>query len=275
MLVLFIAYPVFYSFWVSLHEFQSNMPSRGMPFVGFQNYLDIARDERLIESTGWTFMFAAIAVPVELILGMILALILNSRITGRLRPFFRALFLVPMMLSGTVSGYVWWMLFNHEYGPINHILGLFSIKPVAWFSTVTAARAAVIMVDLWIATPFMMLILLAGLQSIAKELYEAAKIDGASFLRLFRHITLPLLKYPILVALLIRSMDALRTFDIIYLLTKGGPGTSTNTVMYYNYRYAFGYYQMGRASAISFVVLIVVVGVTLVYLGLLKRVDRQ
>lgn len=272
----FIAYPVLYSFWLSFHQYQWNMPALGKPFVGLENYLDIFRNEDLLYSVRWTVLFTVISVPVECLLGLSFALILNSKVlVGWARNLFRGVFLIPMMLAPVIAAFMWRMMFDAEYGPVNHFITLFGLEPVRWFTGATSARVAVILSDVWLATPFGMLVLLAGLQGIPEEYYEAARIDGASAWQLLLRVTLPLLKYPIMIVLIIRTMDALRIFDQIYILTSGGPGTATTTVMYYTYRFAFAFYQMGRASAVSFAVLIVISAITFGYLTILRRSERD
>jgi multiple sugar transport system permease protein len=266
-----IGYPVVYGFWLSFHNYQWNMPSLGIPFVGLQNYAEIPRNADLVNSVRWTLAFTAIAVPIECAIGLAAALVLHSAVVGRARTVLRGVLLLPMMLSGVVDGFMWRMLLDAEFGPVNHLLSLVGISPVAWFAKPFSAQMAVIASDVWLTTPLVMLILLAGLQIIPEELHEAARIDGASGWQAFLHVTLPLLRYSILVVLIIRTMDAVRAFDQIFALTKGGPGTSTETIMYYTYQYAFVFYQMGRASAISFVILIGISLITCGYLVVLRR----
>jgi ABC-type sugar transport system permease subunit len=266
-----IGYPVLYGFWLSFHSYQMNMPSLGIPFVGLQNYVEIPRNAGLVNSVAWTFTFTAIAVPIECVIGLAAALVLHSAVAGRSRSILRGVLLLPMMMSGVVNGFMWRMLLDTEFGPVNHLLSLVGIAPITWFAKPLAAQSAVIVSDVWLTTPLVLLILLAGLQTIPEELHEAARIDGASAWQALLHITLPLLRYSILVVLIIRTMDALRVFDQIYALTKGGPGTSTETVMYYTYQYAFTFYQMGRASAVSFVILIAISLITFGYLIVLRR----
>lgn len=271
LLLVLIGLPLMYAFGLSFYRYQWNAPYLGITFVGLDNYRNLVRDQPLISSVGWTVSFTAIVVAVELVLGLGLALLLQSRHLGRARSLLRGVFLVPMMLSGVVAGFMWRLLFDPEYGPINHLLGLVGMEPVRWFTESTPTRLVVILSDVWLSTPFVILVLLAGVQSIGEEFYEAARIDGASPWQLFRHITLPLLQYPILVVLIIRTMDALRAFDQIYVLTRGGPGVSTATVMMYNYRYAFNFYQMGRASAVSFAALVVIALISAGYLWVVRR----
>ena len=272
----FIVGPVAYSFWISFHEYQWNMPAFGITFIGLGNYTGLFRDPDLARSVGWTASFALISVPIGLVMGFVLALLLNSRVLGRrARSFLRGIFLLPMMLAAVVAGFMWRMLFDPEYGPINHVLSLFGAAPVSWFSETTAARATVVVAELWLTTPFVALVLLAGLQGIPEEVYEAGRIDGASPSQTFWQITLPLLQTSVAIVLIIRTMDALRIFDLIFILTNGGPGTDTTTIMYYNYLYAFRFFQMGGASAFSFAILLVIALITIGYLVILRRADRD
>lgn len=276
-LAMFIIGPVAYSFWLSFHEYQWNMPSFGRPFVGLRNYADLPNDEDLTRAVGWTLTFVVVSVPIGLVMGMVISLLLNSPYLGRgrLRGVLRGVFLLPMMLAAVVAGFMWRMLFDPEYGPVNHLLSFVGASPVSWFSEATAARTAVVVAELWLTTPFVVLVLLAGLQGIPEDVYEAGRIDGASARQLFTQITLPLLRTSIAIVLIIRTMDALRVFDLLFILTEGGPGTATATVMYYDYLYAFQYYQMGLASAFSFTVLVVIALITAVYLAVLRRADRD
>lgn len=266
-----ILYPIYNAFQLSFYRYQLNMPALGIKFVGLENYGYIFQDKELRDSVAWTLQFAASVVVAELIIGMIFALVLNSQVLGRLREPLRAIFLVPIMLSGVVSGLLWRLLFDPEYGPINHLMSSIGVGMVHWGSEIATARLMVIITDIWLATPFCMLVLLAGMQGISYDLTEAAAIDGASTLQTFLRVTLPLLKYPIMVVLVTRAMDAIRAFDMIYTLTGGGPGASTSTVMYYNYRYAFAYFQMGRASAMSIAFALVIFVFSFLMMRLLRR----
>lgn len=270
-----IIYPVGYAFWLSFHDYQWNMPRFGRPFVGLDNYIELPSDQDLIASVRWTILFALGSVPVGFVMGMAMALLLDSTVLGRARGLLRGIFLVPMMLSGVVAGFMWRTLFDAQYGPVNHLLGFAGVEPVSWFTDEAAARTAVIVTEVWLTTPFVLLVLLAGLQGIPHELHEAARIDGASPTRQFVDITLPLLRSAIAIVLIIRTMDALRAFDQIFVLTGGGPGTDTTTVMYYAYLYGFRFYQFGRASAISFTILVVIAVITAVYLAVLRRAERD
>lgn len=271
LIVLVVGIPIGYAFVQSFFNYRWNVPTFPVRFVGLDNYLNIFRDADLLGSVIWTFSFTFIVVVAELIIGMGAALLLNARRLGRWAASLRGLFLIPLMLSGVISGFMWRMLFDPEYGPINHLLSFIGIGEVHWFTDVVPTQLVVVLSDMWLATPFVMLVLLAAMQTIPEELYEAASIDGASLRALFRYITLPGLRYAIVVVLLIRGMDALRAFDQIFLLTRGGPGISTTTVMLFDYRYAFQFFQMGRASAVSFAFFIVICLISVVALRTLRR----
>jgi multiple sugar transport system permease protein len=270
-LLFVVALPIAYAFIQSFYNYRWNLPTFPVKFVGLDNYLNIFEDEDLLDSVGWTFSFTAVVVSSELVLGLGLALLLNSQRLGRLRAFLRGVFLIPLMISGVVSGFMWRMLFDPEYGPMNHLLSLFGISAVRWFTDIFPTRLVVILDDMWLATPFVILVLLAGMQTIPKELYEVGRIDGASEWALFRHITLPFLRYPIMVVVIIRVMDALRAFDMIFMLSRGGPGVSTTTIMLWDYRYAFQFFSMGRATAVSFAFFIIICLITLVSMKVLQR----
>ncbi|MFN8490184.1 MAG: sugar ABC transporter permease [Caldilineaceae bacterium] len=273
LLILFgvVLFPILNAFVLSFFRYQLNMPGLGIKFVGLANYAYIFQDKEMLDSVTWTLEFAAVVVTVELVVGMIFALVLNSQVLGKLREPLRAVFLVPIMLSGVVSGLMWRLLFDPEFGPVNHLMSTIGVGMVHWGSEVATARLMVIITDIWLATPFCMLVLLAGMQGISQDYIEAAAIDGASTFQTFTYITLPLLRFPIMVVLVTRSMDALRAFDMIYTLTGGGPGASTSTVMYYNYRYAFAYFQMGRATAMSIVFALLIFAISFFMMRLLRR----
>jgi multiple sugar transport system permease protein len=256
---------------LSFYRYQLNMPAMGKEWVGLDNYLYIFEDQELMGSVAWTVQFAVTVVIAELVIGMIFALVLNSRVLGRWREPLRAIFLVPIMLSGVVSGLMWRLLFDPEYGPINHLMSSIGIGMVHWGSEIPTARLMVIITDIWLATPFCMLVLLAGMQGIPNDYLEAAAIDGANSFQSFMRITLPLLRFPIMVVVVTRAMDAIRAFDMIYTLTGGGPGSSTSTIMYYNYRYAFAYFQMGRASAMAMLFALIIFVFSFFIMRMLRR----
>jgi multiple sugar transport system permease protein len=263
--------PIGFAFVISFFRFDLNVANFGFKFLGLENYYYISRDKLLIDSVKWTFQFTVIAVVAELLLGMVFALLLNSSILGRARNFLRGVFLMPIILSGVLTAWMWRLIFDASYGPANHLVTLLGLEKIPWGATAWSAKVMIIAADIWLATPFVMLILLAGLQNIPQEILEAASIDGANAWRKFFSVTLPFLRFPIMVVLVIRTMDALRIFDQIYVLTSGGPGSATTTIMFYNYRFAFSYFQMGRAAAISFSFMMVIFIISYVYTRVLRR----
>jgi multiple sugar transport system permease protein len=255
-------YPLIYSIKIS---FQT--PS-GNPT--FANFVRLASDQFFLSALAHTFVYAAIALTIEFLIGLSLALILNENIRGR--GSFRALLLLPMMLPPVVVGVIWRLMLNSNFGAVNGTLQKFGVNTEAltWTASPKLAMAAVIVADVWQWTPFMFLILLAGLQAIPQEPYEAAVIDGSNWWQTFCHVTLPLLKPAILIALLLRTMDLLRVFDHIFILTEGGPGLATETLSLYIYRTAFRFSNSGYAAAMSFVLLLITNVISAGYIRLLQ-----
>jgi multiple sugar transport system permease protein len=260
-------YPLVYVVRTSLHRWTP----RGETWVGLDNFVRLGRDPFFFRATGQTLVFTASALALELLLGLALALVLDGAVRGR--SWWRAAFLLPMIVPPVVAGVVWRLIYNPSFGVLNGLLRMAGVETrrLTWLADPKLALPSVIVVDVWEWTPFVFLILLAGLQSIPEEPYEAARVDGSSAWQTLRHITLPLLRPAILVALLLRTMDLVRLFDQVFILTQGGPGFSTETVSLYIYKTAFRFYDFGYAAALSLALL----GVTLVlcrlYLGLLER----
>ncbi|MGH9969113.1 MAG: carbohydrate ABC transporter permease [Pyrinomonadaceae bacterium] len=234
------------------------------------NFARLFSDQFFLAALSHTLIYAASALTLEFFLGLALAVLLNNQLRGR--RFFRTALLVPMMLPTVVVGVVWRLMLNPNFGAVNGTLkGLgANISSLTWTSSPRLAMLSVITVDVWQWTPFMFLILLAGLQAIPQEPYEAALIDGSSAWQTFRHVTLPLLKPAILVALLLRTMDLLRVFDQVFILTEGGPGFATETISLYIYRTAFRFSDFGYAAAMSFVLLVITNIISVFYIRVLQ-----
>ncbi|MDT4968153.1 MAG: trehalose/maltose transport system permease protein [Acidobacteriota bacterium] len=265
-LVALSIYPLVYAIKVS---FQTDTSS-GVQWT-FQNFSRLVSDQFFLSALGHTLVYAIIALTFEFLIGLGLAILLNRQMRGR--SFFRATLLIPMMLPPVVVGVVWRLMLNPNFGAINGTLKGFgaNTESLTWTASPTLAFASIIAVDIWQWTPFMFLILLAGLQAIPDEPYEAALIDGSTAWQTFRNITLPLLKPAILIALLLRTMDLLRVFDQIFILTEGGPGSATETISLYIYRTAFRFSDFGYAAAMSFVLLLLTNTISLVYIRLLGK----
>ncbi len=259
-------YPLIYAIKVS---FQVGAGSAAR--WSFDNFSRLAYDGFFLAALGHTFVYAAAALTFEFLIGLCLALLLDRPLRGR--GLFRALLLVPMMLPPVVVGVIWRLMFNPSFGAINGTLQSAGVPTddLTWTASPALALASVIAVDVWQWTPFVFLVLLAGLQAIPQEPYEAAMIDGSSPWQTFRHVTLPLLKPAILIALLLRTMDLLRVFDQIFILTEGGPGFATETVSLYIYRTAFRFSDFGYAAAMSFVLLALTNLISTGYIRLLQK----
>jgi multiple sugar transport system permease protein len=246
--------PLIYSAWVSLYDWWLVRP-RDVRFVGLGNYLRLAADPEAGRAVVVTTLFTVGAVVVEFLAGLGLALLFVQPFRF-LRPI-RVLLLLPLFVVPVVGATMWRVIFHPEIGVLNHYLGQLGLGQPAWLSDPTLALVSITLVDAWRTIPFMFLVLYAGLEVLPAELYEAAAVDGASRWQSFRYVTVPLLTYIMLVALLIRGMDAFREFDIIFVLTSGGPGTATQTIQMLNYR-VFGLGHMGMANSIAIVTLVLV-----------------
>jgi len=236
-------------------------------FVFLENYKRLFTDRFFIQSVSFTLAFVVVSVSLELFVGMIFALLMNEQFPAR--GLFRGIVLVPWAIPVAISGRVWELIYNFHYGLANFVLGRLGIEPINWFGTSFSAFLALVLSDDWKTAPFVAIILLMGLQAIPEELYSQAKVDGTNFLQRFWKITLPLLKPFIIVALLFRTIDALRVFDLIYVLTKGGPGGSTTSISLYAFKY-FVSGDFGFGSAVSTVLFIISLIMAILYLKFSK-----
>jgi multiple sugar transport system permease protein len=222
-------------------------------FVGFEQYERVMRDTLFRTGVVNTLVFAVVGVLVQMVLGFSLAL-LTVRV-ARARVFYRTVFILPILVPGIVIGAIWKLMYNFDFGVLNQLLGVVGLPPFDWLGNTATALGAVIAVDVWHWTPFVFLLMLAGLESLPQDVYEAARVDGATFLQELRYVTLPLMMPTILVTLVFRTIVGVKVFDEIYLLTGGGPGTSTEVVSYTIFRRFFTEGQTGYGSAMSVVVL--------------------
>jgi len=258
--------PLVYSLVVSFLRYNLMDPEPAR-FVGLRNFQLIFTSPDFWNSLGVTLGFVIMAVGAEFLIGLALALVL-SRDVPRIG-IFRSLILVPLSLAPIVVGLLWRFLLGTEYGIINYFITVVGLPRVDFLSNTTLALGVIALVDVWQWTPFMFLILLAGVQALPADPFEAAAIDGASRGQMFRYITLPLLRYPILVALLLRTIDSFRVYDLIFMMTRGGPINATDTLSWHIYNIGFRNFNMSYASALSWVMLIVVSIVVSVFVRLL------
>jgi multiple sugar transport system permease protein len=261
-----MVFPVVYTFWLSFHEWFASSP-KGPVFTGLENYYKlIVTDPRFQGAFLRTFLFTVLAVGLQTVLGIAMALVFNEEFVGR--GVFRSLFLLPMMATPVAVSLVWLMMYDPTSGLLNYLLSLVGIGPSLWVADPNIALLCLVVVDSWKFTPLIMLIVLAGLSALPAEPYESAIIDGASANQLFWRITLPLLRPTIMVAVLFRSIDALKTFDSIFVITRGGPLYATETLNIYAFVTAFQYFNMGYSSALLVIFFIIVMAVSLLFMWL-------
>jgi multiple sugar transport system permease protein len=261
-----IVFPWVFTVWMSMHEWTVGGARR---FTGLSNYARLVSDERFIASIGHTLVYTFLAVVLPLIFGTLAALIFNSRVP--LRGILRGLFVMPMMATPVAIALVWTMMFHPQLGVLNYLLSLVGIPPQGWVFNSATVIPSLVLVETWQWTPLVMLIVLGGLAAIPTEPYESAAIDGANALQRFRYITLPMIAPFLMVAVIIRTIDALKSFDIIYAITQGGPGTASETINLYLYSVAFAYYDIGYGSAIAVVFFALVIALSLLMLHLRQR----
>ncbi len=256
--VIFIAVPVMGTAFTSCFR---DVPFMERKFIGLENYVRLSTDSRFWQSFRFTLLFTAASVPLETLLGLLVALVLNYPL--RFRTLLRAVLLIPWAIPAAVSARTWELIYNYHYGLANFLVtkvGL-SSEPVNWLGSSRGAFLSLVVSDAWKTTPFVAIILLAGMQAIPVELYSQAQIDRANFLQRFVKITLPLLKPVIIVAVLFRTIDCLRVFDLIFVLTRGGPGGATNSLSLYGYGY-FVLGDFGYGSAVSVLLFCVAMGLS-------------
>ena len=266
-IILILLVPLMYSLVTSFFQYNPMHPENNA-FVGLSNYINILTDPDGRKSLYKTIIFAGVSVSFELVLGVIFALILNLSFRGN--RLVRTIILVPMMVSQVVAALSWLLMFHADVGLLNYLLGLFGIPGQLWLGN-ELAMVSVILVEIWQHTPFVTLIVLAGLQGLPKEVLEAAAVDGASGWRRLWTVVLPLIKPIILVALVFRTMFTLRVFSPVWVLTGGGPANETLVAGVDIYRTAFRYHEFGTATALSWILIFVTFVITIIYMYFLRR----
>lgn len=263
-----LIYPIAYGFFLSFFNYQMTVsPDRTL--IWLANYGKLFQNPDFLNSMQVTAQFTAMTVISELVVGLGIALLLTLEFPAR--ALFRALVLLPLMVPPLVSGLLWRLMYDHELGVLSFFVRALGGEPPVFLGDPRIALIAVSATEVWRATPFMVLVLLAALQSVPHDLHEAAQIDGAGAFARFRSVTLPLILPVVLIALLFRTVDVLRTFDLVYLLTQGGPGTTTEVLSMFIYRYGFQSFDMGLTSAASMILFVLTLLVCVVYLRLIIR----
>jgi multiple sugar transport system permease protein len=266
LLFLVTIYPLLYVFYLSFHR--RLLIFDISKFVGMDNYLFLFRDDRFLTALKNTLYFTTLSVILELILGLSIALLLHR--SFKAKGLMRAIVLIPWAIPTVVSAKMWEWIYNTDFGILNYLLGI----KINWLGSPLWAIHAAILMDVWKTTPFVVILMTAGLQVIPKELHQAARVDGAGTWTIFRWITLPLLKPVILVVLIFRTLDAFRVFDAIYVLTGGGPANTTETLSIYAYKVLFQTLQFGYGSTLAVMMFLCIGSISIFYLRLLSR-DRS
>ena len=266
LLVAVLIYPLAVAFWVSLHDYELTAIGQEQ-FIGLANYTGLLDNPSYWRAMTNTLTFVGLAVGLELVLGFGLALLLHGSVP--LRHLFRSVLLTPMFITPIAVGLMFRFLLNSQLGVIPYILQTMGIR-VDWFGP-RMALFSIVLIDVWQWTPFMLLLLLAGLESLPAEPFEAARVDGASGWAMIRHITIPLMRPVILAAVVIRMLDAFKVFEYVYAITRGGPGERTEVIQYHIYRVGFRFFRMGEAAAMAYTLIVITLVLVIVLFYVIRR----
>ncbi|MGH3319007.1 MAG: carbohydrate ABC transporter permease [Streptosporangiaceae bacterium] len=265
-----VVYPAVRTLYTSFFAVDSPFPG-AYPFVGVHNYVDILTTREFWATVGRTTYFTIVSTALELLLGLGVALLLNAPLKARW--LFRAIVVLPWALPTIVNGMMWRWILNAQYGALNALLTQLHLIDHyrSWLGSPFLALNMVILADVWKNTSLIAFFLLAGLQTIPRDLHEAARVDGAGVFRAFLRVTLPLLTPTIAVVLVLRTIEAFKVFDIIYIMTRGGPANGTQTIAFYTYLQAFSDLRFGYGSALAYLIVLAILILALVYLRLLRQ----
>lgn len=271
-MLILMAFPVAYTIYLSFTKWSPT--SLGSPeIIGLENYIKlITDDDRFLMAVWRTVWFTVAAVGIQTVLGVGLALIFNREFVGR--GLVRTIFLMSMVATPVAIALVWMMIMDINTGILNYFLDLITGVRVGWLNDRKIVLWSMIIIDTWQWTPFIMLITLAGLSALPTDPYESAVIDGASSVQLFWYLTLPMLRPTLMVALMFRSIDALKTFDIIYVITQGGPAYASETLNLYGFSQGFLYFNMGYASALLMMYFMLVMGTSMLFIRLRRAASE-
>lgn len=268
--VVMMVFPIIYTLFLSFTNW--NLTS-GMPLsiVGFRSYLRVLKEPRFLDALARTFSFTGIAVAVETVLGLSLALLLNREFKGK--SFMKLILLLPLVATPVAIGIVWNLFYDPTIGLMNFVVTSLGLPAQAWVSSAQTVIPSLALVDIWQWTPMITLITLAGLAGLSQEPYESARVDGASAVQIFTKITLPMIAPTLLTAMILRAIDALKTFDIIYAMTGGGPGYASETLNVMAFKYSFEYFRMGQSSVILVFLFLLVLTLSMIIMRLRKRFE--
>lgn len=256
-----IVFPWIFTIFMSVHDWKIG---QARTFVGLENYARLLTDERFLTALLRTIYYTALAVAAPLVLGTVSALVFHKKFP--LRGLLRGVFILPMMATPVAVALVWTMMFHPQLGVLNYLLSLVGIPAQLWVYDPGTVIPSLVLVETWQWTPLVMLIVLGGLAALPTEPYEAAQLDGASAWQTFRHLTFPMVLPFLMVAVIIRTIDAVKAFDIIFVISQGGPGTASETLNIFLYLQAFAFYNIGYASAVVVVFFALIIALALVLL---------
>jgi multiple sugar transport system permease protein len=261
-----IVFPWAFTLWMSVQDWK---PTGGTSFAGLANYLKLTTDERFLESVPRTLWFTLLAVVIPIVLGVPAAIVFHRQFPWR--GALRTIFVMPMMATPVAIALVWTMMFHPQLGVLNYLLSLVGIPPFAWVYDPATVIPTIVLVEVWHWTPLVMLIVLGGLAGLPTDPYDSALIDGASNWQMFRYITWPLILPYVMIAVVIRAIDALKVFDTIAVISQGGPGTASETLNYFLYLQAFQFYNLGYASAVVIIFFVIIIALSLLLLYLRQQ----
>lgn len=262
-----VVFPISYNMIMSLHSWFV-AGGTGPEWIGLKNYANLLVDGRFWNSLKVTFLFSVGALISEVIVGTALAVFLNRNFRGKW--FVKLIFLFPIAATPVAVSLIWGMMYNYDLGIINYFLKAIGLSPLLWLASPKLVIPALILTDTWQWTPLILLIVLANLESLPTDPFESATVDGANFFQILYHITLPMVRPAIVVAAMIRSIDAIKTFDLIYVMTQGGPDVASENLNLYVFQTGFSYFRMGAASSLAIVLFTIVLAVN-VLLAILRR----
>lgn len=267
LMTIIVAFPIIYNIYMSLHTWFVASGS-GPRWAGFKNYIALIFDKRFWNSIRVTVIFTIGALGGEVLIGVLLALFFNRKFKGK--EIIKTIFLFPIAATPVAVSLIWGMMYNYDLGIINVLLKEVGLPPLLWLADPKWVIPALVITDIWQWTPLILLIVLANLESLSTDPFESAKVDGASPLQVVLYITLPMIKPAIIVAAMIRSIDAIKTFDLIYVMTQGGPNIASENLNLYIFNVGFSYFRMGMASALAIVLFTIVMGVN-VFLAIVRN----
>jgi len=268
--LLMMVFPILYTFRISFYEW--SMSSTTPPkWVGLDNYIALLTDARFWVTVKQTFIFTFGALIVQTVLGVAIAVLLHREFFGK--NLVKTIFLLPMVATPVAMGLVWLLIYEPSIGAANTLLKMIGLSPQLWIASPSQVMPSLILMDVWMWTPMISLIVMAGLATLPTEPYEAADVDGASTWQKFWYVTLPLLRPTIIVAVMLRLIDVLKTFDIIYATTQGGPNMKSETLNIYGYTLGFQYFKLGMASTLLVIFFAIVMALTLLMIYVRKRLE--